>query len=171
MKIQESNFFKTILTGKKITLYFTTELIYVIFTIIVKTRDEMINLSEKRRRNFQECIITLSLLSLESKKRKNTRRGIHSGTRNFNRERGFLIGAQSNQRSKTLATFQPLNFPFHHKGTADAPLDTPMVEESTHKRLGWMILHVQIDALETEREEPVTHTHIPLFHVVFIKGE
>lgn len=101
MKIQEStlNFFKTILTGKKITLlhlYFTTELIYVILTIIVKTRDEMINLSEKRRRNFQECIITLSLLSLESKKRKNTRRGIHSGTRNFNRERGFLIGAQSN---------------------------------------------------------------------------
>lgn len=52
MKIQESNFFKTILTGKKITLYFTTELIYVIFTIIVKTRDEMINLSEKRRRQL-----------------------------------------------------------------------------------------------------------------------
>lgn len=101
MKIQESNFFKTILTGKKLHyynlhLYFTTELIYVILTIIVKTRDEMINLSEKRRRNFQECIITLSLLSLQSKKRKNTRRGIHSGTRNFNRERGFLIGAQSN---------------------------------------------------------------------------
>lgn len=70
MKIQESNFFKTILTGKKITLYFTTELIYVILTIIVKTRDEMINLSEKRRRNFQECIITLSLLSLQSKKKE-----------------------------------------------------------------------------------------------------
>lgn len=70
MKIQESNFFKTILTGKKITLYFTTELIYVIFTIIVKTRDEMINLSEKRRRNFQECIIIFFNCPLNLKKGK-----------------------------------------------------------------------------------------------------
>lgn len=73
MKIQESNFFKTILTGKKITLlhlYFTTELIYVILTIIVKTRDEMINLSEKRRRNFQECIIIFFNCPLNLKKGK-----------------------------------------------------------------------------------------------------
>lgn len=75
MKIQESNFFKTILTGKKLHyynlhLYFTTELIYVILTIIVKTRDEMINLSEKRRRNFQECIIIFFNCPLNLKKGK-----------------------------------------------------------------------------------------------------
>lgn len=59
----------------------------------------------------------------------------------------------------------------------------PLVEESTHKRLyprGGYHSHVQIDASrnvrigERERErESVTRAHIsiPLFHVVFIKGE
>lgn len=61
----------------------------------MKLENETIFIRFEKKKKLSKgynCFRTVSTpypLQVEFKKRKNTRRGIHSGTRNFNRERGF----------------------------------------------------------------------------------